>query len=210
MQIYRYDAESREVLHAEEAALDPLESAAQGREVWLLPADAAFVPPPAASAGKVAVWNGKAWELAEDHRQKRDAGGLAIEGSGTPFWLPGDAWHSAPRYNSQPGPLPEGAMREAPAKPAEVLEFERLARAKAERTRAVDDLTVEVDGMVFDGDEKAQARMARAVGMAESPEETTEWVLHDHSVARVTAGQLRRACRAAGQAQTALWVVPYK
>lgn len=93
--------------------------------------------------------------------------------------------------------------------PKELAEQE-LAKAKAERAEAVAALTVEVDGMVFDGDEKAQERMARAVLMAESPEEQTEWVLADNTVAIVTADQLKRACRAAGQAQTALWTVPYE
>ena len=85
-----------------------------------------------------------------------------------------------------------------------------LEQAKAERAAAVAAITVTVDGMVFDGDEKAQERMARAVLMAESPEEQTEWVLHDNTVALVTADQLKRACRAAGKAQTALWTVPYE
>lgn len=88
-------------------------------------------------------------------------------------------------------------------------EAEALAAAKAERAAAVAAITVTVDGMVFDGDEKAQERMARAVSMADSLEEETEWVLHDSTVAIVTAAQLRRACRAAGKAQTALWVKPY-
>ena len=209
MQIYRFDAESREFLHAEEAALDPLESVVQGREVWLLPAEATFTPPPASRAGHVAVWRGEAWELVADHRQNFE-GGLPVPGSGTAFWMPGDAWNAAPRYVDKPGPLPEGALREAPAKPAEVLEAERLARAKAERTDAVEALTVEVDGLTFDANEKAQERMARAVLMAESPDEQIEWVLHDNSVAPVTAEQLRMACRAAGKAQGALWVRPYK
>lgn len=85
-----------------------------------------------------------------------------------------------------------------------------LMAAKAERAEAVAALTVEVDGMTFDGDEKAQERMARAVSMADSLDEETEWVLHDSTVAIVTAAQLRRACRAAGKAQTALWVKPYE
>ena len=209
MQIYRFDAESREFLHAEEAALDPLESVAQGREVWLLPAEATFTPPPVAGEGQVALWRGAGWELVEDHRQKYE-GGLPLPGSGTPFWMPGDAWNTAPRYVEKPGPLPEGALREAPAKPAEVVEAERLARAKAERAEAVEALTVDVDGLVFDANEKAQERMARAVLMAESPDEQTEWVLHDDSVALVSAEQLRRACRAAGREQGSLWVRPYK
>lgn len=85
-----------------------------------------------------------------------------------------------------------------------------LAEAKATRAAAVAALTVEVDGMVFDGDEKAQERMARAVTLADSWDERTEWVLHDNTVATVTADQLRRACKAAGKAQTALWTVPYQ
>lgn len=97
-----------------------------------------------------------------------------------------------------------------PAPTAEELAAAELEQAKAERAAAVASLTVEVDGIVFDGDEKAQERMARAVLMAESPEEQTEWVLADNTVALVTADQLRRACRAAGQAQTALWTVPYQ
>lgn len=102
----------------------------------------------------------------------------------------------------------------APMKPEEQKQKEQveqaLTHAKTERAAAVASITVEVDSMVFDGDEKAQERMARAVLMAESPEEQTAWVLADNTVAMVTADQLRRACRAAGQAQTALWTVPYE
>lgn len=91
----------------------------------------------------------------------------------------------------------------------EEIKAEVLASAKAERATAVASITVEVDGMVFDGDEKAQERMARAVTLADSPEETTEWVLHDNTIAIVTAEQLRKACKLAGKAQTALWTKPY-
>lgn len=120
------------------------------------------------------------------------------EGEWAGLWARVDAYAKA---------HPEVVMPEAdPVPSAEEL----LEQAKAERAAAVAALTVEVDGMVFDGDEKAQERMARAVLLAESPEETIEWVLADHSVAEVCAEQLRRACRAAGKAQGALWVMPYK
>jgi hypothetical protein len=97
-----------------------------------------------------------------------------------------------------------------PEPAAEELAAAELARAKAERAAAVAAITVEVDGMIFDGDEAAQERMARAVTLADSPDEQTEWVLHDNTVAIVTADQLRRACKAAGKAQTALWTKPYQ
>ena len=87
---------------------------------------------------------------------------------------------------------------------------EAVGKAKAERAAAVAAITVEVDGMVFDGDETAQTRMARAVAAASSDEETTVWVLHDNTVAQPTVAQLKQALRLAGQAQTAVWAKPYQ
>ena len=96
--------------------------------------------------------------------------------------------------------------------PEEIAATE-LAQAKAERAEAVASITVEVDGMVFDGDEKAQERMARTVTAAlatgASMDDTTTWVLHDNTVAQVTVRQLATALRMAGEAQTALWIIPY-
>ena len=101
----------------------------------------------------------------------------------------------------------------APMKSEEEKQLEEQQRllneAKTKRAEEVASITVEIDGMVFDGDEKAQERMARAVIMANSLEEETEWVLHDNTVAIVTAEQLKRACREAGKKQTELWIVPY-
>lgn len=101
----------------------------------------------------------------------------------------------------------------APVKPQEVAEAEALEAAKAERAAAVAALTVEVDGMVFDGDEKAQERMSRTITAATatgaSMDDTTTWVLHDNTVATVTIMQLATALRLAGEAQTALWIIPY-
>ena len=210
MQTYRYNAETKEYLYVEGALLDPLESKAQGKPVYLLPADSTFVEPLPTKKGYAVCWNGAAWKYIEDHRRRYDASGDSfVKDSGTPYWMPGDTWQTPARYMTELGKLPEGAMLEKPEKPQDVLEAEALASAKAERAKAVAALIVEVDGMAFDGDEKAQERMARAVLMAESPEESMEWVLADSSVAIVTAAQLRRACRAAGKAMGALWVVPY-
>lgn len=95
----------------------------------------------------------------------------------------------------------------------EELAAQALAQAKAERAAAVASITVTVDGMTFDGDEKAQERMARTVTAATatgaSMDDTTVWVLHDNTVAQVTVRQLATALRLAGEAQTALWTVPY-
>ena len=89
-----------------------------------------------------------------------------------------------------------------------------LENAKIDRAEAVSRITVEVDGMEFDGDETAQDRMARAITMFNAnnlPADTvTPWVLADNTVAEVTVAQLSKALLLAGQAQTALWAVPYQ
>lgn len=89
-----------------------------------------------------------------------------------------------------------------------------MSEAKTDRAEAVARITVEVDGMVFDGDETAQDRMTRAITMFTSsglpPDTTTEWVLADNTVANVTVSQLAKALLLAGQKQTELWTKPYE
>ena len=89
-----------------------------------------------------------------------------------------------------------------------------LAQAKAERADAVSRITVTVDGMVFDGDETSQDRMARAITMFNSnnlpADYKTDWVLADNTIAKVTVTQLSQALLLAGNEQTSLWTVPYQ
>lgn len=102
--------------------------------------------------------------------------------------------------------------------PEEIAEREKaeaLAQAKKERAEAVSKLTVTVDGMVFDADETSQNRMSRVVAGAQALgvdlNTTTQiWVLADNTVATPTVAQLAQALKLAGEAQTALWTVPYQ
>ena len=102
--------------------------------------------------------------------------------------------------------------------PEEIAEREKaeaLAQAKKERTEAVSKLTVTVDGMVFDADETSQNRMSRVVAGAQALgvdlNTTTQiWVLADNTVATPTIAQLAQALKLAGEAQTALWTIPYQ
>lgn len=214
MLTYKFDENTKEYLYSEEALIDPLETEHQGQQVWLLPADSTFTSPLEPKDGYAVVWNGEAWEYIEDHRQVYDNGGIAVDGTGTPYWMNGDTWESPARYMTELGNLPEGALLVRPEKPADVLAAEALAQAKVKRAAAVAALTVQVDGMTFDADEIAQERMSRAVTAAiatgEGTSATTTWVLHDNTVATVTIKQLATALRLAGEEQTRLWTVPYE
>ena len=101
-----------------------------------------------------------------------------------------------------------------PAPTPEEQQQELMEQKKALRAEAVSKITVTVDGMVFDGDEKAQERMSRTVSIATAngmPMTTeTTWVLADNTIAQVTLQQLAKACLLAGQKQTELWTVPYQ
>ena len=109
--------------------------------------------------------------------------------------------------------LLEGEGTETVLEPVDESEEATLERLRAERAEAVSKITVTVDGMVFDGDETSQERMARtitaAVATGEDMTATTTWVLADNTVAQPTVDQLARALRAAGEMQTALWTLPY-
>jgi hypothetical protein len=100
-------------------------------------------------------------------------------------------------------------MIEATPEPSEEeIAAAELIKAKEERAEYVSKIVVEVDGMLFDGDETSQDRMARSI-VALNDEETVQWVLADNTIAQVTREQLREALRKAGMAQTAIWADPY-
>ncbi len=84
----------------------------------------------------------------------------------------------------------------------------RASREQKKRFRAerVARIVVTVDGIAFDGDETSQDRMARAIIALEAGE-TVPWICADNMERQVTADQLRRALRAAGEEQTRLWPI---
>lgn len=76
---------------------------------------------------------------------------------------------------------------------------------KVERQARVDALVVNVDGLMFDGDEASTRRMADMIAGADDLADTTEWTLSDNSVAIVTIRQIKGALRLATEARTAIW-----
>lgn len=198
MQYYSYTTDTKEYVESGTAQPDPLESKKQGHEVWLLPANATFTAPLEPKDGFAIVWNGTAWEYAEDRR-------------GTKYWLPNDTWQSPAREMKELGPLPDGAVLERPAKTPEELAREELAKAKAERAEAVQNIAVEVDGMIFDGNEDAQRRISVAITTADiTGQQSVDWVLKNNTVANVTREQLEKVLALSMQKMQELWTLPYE
>ncbi len=64
MTAYTYNNETMEYIGQTKCQLDPVRSAREGREVWLLPGDSVWIAPPEFDPKtKKAVWSGEAWVL---------------------------------------------------------------------------------------------------------------------------------------------------
>ena len=69
MKVYCYEHDTKEYIGSEEALIDPLETIKQGKEVYLIPANAVLDEPPAAVEGKAIVF-ADGWQLVDDNRGK--------------------------------------------------------------------------------------------------------------------------------------------
>lgn len=78
--------------------------------------------------------------------------------------------------------------------------------ARASRDAAVCEITVEVDGMVFDGNETAQSRMARKISGWPENTEKVRWKLADNTVAEVTIEQLIKALELSVSRMGDIWL----
>ena len=65
MKAYQYDSETKKYIGEIERQIDPLESQAQGKDIYLMPADSTDIVPPEAKEGYDIVFNGTGWEYKE-------------------------------------------------------------------------------------------------------------------------------------------------
>ena len=85
------------------------------------------------------------------------------------------------------------------------LPYTREALKRA-RKKAVADISVEVDDLVFDGDELSQTRMATAL-LTMGKEETISWTLKNNETASITKATLKAVLKAATTKQSLLWEI---
>lgn len=129
------------------------------------------------------------------------------------------------QINDADGNLQAITIEAIPQPTAEEKAAQLLAVAKGDRAAAVSKIIVTVERknesgktvkfLSFDGDEEAQTRMSRTIVAAQAlgvdlNTETRTWVMSDNSIEQVTIDELAQALRLAGDAQTALWTVPYE
>lgn len=160
MLIYKYNPSTREFTGSKTAQTRP-----NGQPITDV-RHATVMEPPKTGDKQVAVWNGKRWDVVEDHRKK-----TGVEGSGTPYWMPGDTWQMPPRYMTEPGPLPEGAMLSAPEKDVDTLRSEKLSEINGKYDAATSALVStypSTELLTFDKQE-AEARAWTADHAAETP-----------------------------------------
>ena len=104
-------------------------------------------------------------------------------------------------YTEEPEPEPT----------PEEIAAQELEKAKKQRAEQVAAIKVDVDGMIFDGDETSQSRMARALEVASiTGMKSTVWVLADNTVATATVEQMQKALSQAMLQMGELWTIPYE
>lgn len=69
MKVYCYEPDTKEYIGAEDALLDPLETEKQGKNIFLIPANAVLEEPPAAEDGKAIIYS-DGWQVVPDNRGK--------------------------------------------------------------------------------------------------------------------------------------------
>ena len=146
MNVYKYDELTKEYTGVETARLDPLESAAQGKEIYLLPANATFTAPLVVKEGYAQVFKNEVWNYIEDNRGKE-------------YWLPGDEYGTPARTMKELGELPEGAVFKSPEKTLSMMIEEKTAAFKAARN-AEEIAPIEWNGNLYDYDADSRDRMS--------------------------------------------------
>lgn len=212
------------------AALDPLETKKAGHPVYIQPCSSTNVAPEMKD-GYWPRWQDGAWTYVRMPKTVDDlvAFGRIKHDQTTGFWrqmndIKNELVPKAERYKTE---LIDGywVVEKIPDPTPEEIAAQLLAEAKSNRATSVSKIIVEVERkdasgetvqvLSFDGDETAQGRMARTITAAQAlgvdiNTETRTWVMSDNSIEQVTIAELAEALRLAGDAQTALWTVPYE
>lgn len=175
MNVYKYDGLTKEYIGTEQALIDPLETELQGKEIYLLPANATFEKPNLQD-GFASVFNGK-WENIEDNRGKE-------------YWLADDEYGTPAHTMKDLGAFPAGAVFTAPAKTIDELKADKINEFKSIRdTEEVKPIAYQ--GYSFDYDDKARDRISAAIIALDVSKGQIAWTTADNTEVMVNADDLR-------------------
>ena len=178
MQVYKYDEKTKEYIGTEQALINPLESELQGKEIYLLPANATFEKPNL-QEGFASVFNGTQWENIEDNIGKE-------------YWLDTDTFGTSAKTMKDLGAFPAGAVFTAPAKTLEQLKADKINELKLKRD-SIEVEPISHQGYSFDYDEKARDRINAAIIAldVQGADASIDWTTADNQDVKVTANDLR-------------------
>lgn len=195
MQVYKYDEQTKEYIGTEQALIDPLETELQGKEIYLLPANATFEKPNLQD-GFASVFNGTQWENIEDNRGKE-------------YWLDTDTFGNPAKTMKDLGAFPAGAVFTAPAKTLEQLKADKINEFKSIRD-SKEVIPIEYNGNLYDYDDKARERINAAIIALDMQTAQTkavaniDWTTADNADTSVTATDLKMIIAAVAVRSNAL------
>lgn len=68
MEIYNYSFDTHEYIGSSDASLDPMATKREGKDVWLVPANATLLKPPKTTKYKTTVFENGTWVIKDDYR----------------------------------------------------------------------------------------------------------------------------------------------
>lgn len=115
MIFYTYDEKTKEFTGTQNAFIDPLETKKQGKDIYLVPANATDKKPLETKENQAVIFNGSEWEIIADYRGKT-------------YYI-GTEQHEMKEL----GDLPKGATFE-PVEPKKTLDEQTLEELQKEQT----------------------------------------------------------------------------
>lgn len=176
MQVYKYDEKTKEYIGTEQALINPLESELQGKEIYLLPANATFEKPNLQD-GFANVFNGTQWENIEDNRGKE-------------YWLDTDTFGTPAKTMKELGAFPANAVFTAPAKTLDELKQDKINEFKFKRD-SLEVKPISYQGYCFDYNDKARDRINAAIIALDVSKGQIAWTTADNTEVMVNADDLR-------------------
>lgn len=177
MIFYTYDEKTKEFTGTQNAFIDPLETKKQGKNVYLVPANATDKKPLETKKNQTVIFNGSEWEIVADYRNKT-------------YYI-GTEQHEMKEL----GDLPKGATFE-PVKPKKTLnelKSEKLSQLTA-ITSKFDNQLVNTDmiiksslGFSINADLRSQNNLRGLIAVGVEP---VNFVTADNSVKSLSIEQL--------------------